>query len=205
MNYGLWCGLYLVFNGLCCLVSLIYFRVGKVPSVGIGALIYGGLSLIVSYGVIWRERNSRCFEGKEWSFSDLKYHLLHTLLEWSSSFNLFPYSNFLERFDLCNLCVWCSVFHVHPGVPWLLFNTIPLFIKKKQKKKNSGVTPRIALTGQIFFFNNTSWVVHNMFALFTRYMIRFFHVMQVRKRNIGIIYFNSISINKNLRNKKCFD
>ena len=33
------------------MVSLIYFRVGKVPSVGIGALIYGGLSLIVSYGV----------------------------------------------------------------------------------------------------------------------------------------------------------
>ena len=33
------------------MVSLIYFRVGKVPLVGIGALIYGGLSLIVSYGV----------------------------------------------------------------------------------------------------------------------------------------------------------
>ena len=71
----------------------------------------------------------------------------------------------------------------------------------------SRVTPCIALTGQFFFFfnNNTSWVVHNMFALFTRYMICFFHVMQVRKRNINIIYFNSISINKNLRNKKCFD
>ena len=54
---------------------------------------------------IWRERNSRCFEGKEWSTSDLKSLLLHTLLEWSPSFNLFPCSNFLEMLDLCNLCV----------------------------------------------------------------------------------------------------
>ena len=54
---------------------------------------------------IWRERNSRCFKGKEGSSSDLKSLLLHTLLEWSSSFNLFPCSNFLEMLDLCNLCV----------------------------------------------------------------------------------------------------
>ena len=51
MNYGLWCGLYLVFNGLCHIVSLIYFQVSKVPSVGIRALIYEGLSHIASYGV----------------------------------------------------------------------------------------------------------------------------------------------------------
>ena len=53
---------------------------------------------------IWREWNSRYFEGKERSTLDLKSLLLHTLLEWSSSFNLFP-SNFLEMLDLCNLCV----------------------------------------------------------------------------------------------------
>ena len=51
MSYGLWRGLYLVSFGLCCTVLLIYFRVGKVPLVGIGALVYGGLYLIVSYGV----------------------------------------------------------------------------------------------------------------------------------------------------------
>ena len=44
-------GSFLVFNGLCRMVSLIYFRVGKVPSMGVRALIYGGVSLIVSYGV----------------------------------------------------------------------------------------------------------------------------------------------------------
>ena len=33
------------------MVYLIYFRVGKVPSVGIGALIYGGFPHVVSYGV----------------------------------------------------------------------------------------------------------------------------------------------------------
>ena len=54
---------------------------------------------------IWRERNSRCFKGNERSTSDLKSLLLHTLLVWISSFNLFPCSNFLEMLDLCNLCV----------------------------------------------------------------------------------------------------
>ena len=63
---------------------------------------------------IWRERNSRCFEGKELSISEFKSLLLHTLLEWSYSFNLFPCSNFLEMLDLCNLCVWCIVFHIPP-------------------------------------------------------------------------------------------
>ena len=84
---------------------------------------------------IWRERNSRWFEGKERSISEFKSLLLHTLLEWSSSFNLFPCSNFLEMLDLCNLCVWCTVFHVPPSVPGLLINTIPLFIQKKRKKR----------------------------------------------------------------------
>ena len=54
---------------------------------------------------IWRERNSRCFEGKERSISELKSLLLHTFLEWSSSFNLYTCSNFLEMLDLCNFCV----------------------------------------------------------------------------------------------------
>ena len=54
---------------------------------------------------IWREQNSRCFEGKERSTSDFKSLLPHTLLEWSSSFNLFPCSNFLDMLNLCNLCV----------------------------------------------------------------------------------------------------
>ena len=58
--------------------------------------------------------------------------LFHTLLEWSSSFNLFPCYNFLEMLDLCILSVWCTVFHVHPWCTWFFsFNTIPLFIKKK--------------------------------------------------------------------------
>ena len=54
---------------------------------------------------IWLERNSRCFEGKERSISDFKSLLFHTLLEWRSSFNLFPCSNFLEMLDHCNLGV----------------------------------------------------------------------------------------------------
>ena len=54
---------------------------------------------------IWREQNSRCFEGKEQSISELKSLFFHILLEWSSSFNLFPCSNFLEMLDHCYLSV----------------------------------------------------------------------------------------------------
>ena len=63
---------------------------------------------------IWQERSSRCFEWKERSISEIKSLLLHTLLDWSSVFNLFPCSNFLEMLDLCNLRVWCTATHVHP-------------------------------------------------------------------------------------------
>ena len=55
---------------------------------------------------------------RERSISEFKSLVLHTLLEWSSSFNLFPCSNFLEMLDICNLCVWCIVFHVHPQCTW---------------------------------------------------------------------------------------
>ena len=71
MNYGLWCGLYLIFNGICCMVSLIYSRVGKVPSVGIGALIYGGLSHIVSYGVFGENGTQDVLKGRNSLFQNL--------------------------------------------------------------------------------------------------------------------------------------
>ena len=71
MNYGLWCGLYLVFNGLCHMVSLIYFQVGKVPSMGIRALIYGGLSHIVSYGVFDENGTQDVSKGRNGLFQNL--------------------------------------------------------------------------------------------------------------------------------------
>ena len=52
---------------------------------------------------IWRERNTRCFEGKERSILKIKSFLLHTLPDWSSIFNTFPCSNFLDMLDHCNL------------------------------------------------------------------------------------------------------
>ena len=70
---------------------------------------------------IWQERSSRCFEWKERSIPEIKSLLLHTLLDWSLVFNLFPCSNFLEMLDLCNLRVWCTTTHVHPLV-YLVFD-----------------------------------------------------------------------------------
>lgn len=64
MSYGLWRGLYLVFYGLCPKVLLIYFRVGKVPSVDIKALIYGGLYHIVSYGVFGENETQDVSRGR---------------------------------------------------------------------------------------------------------------------------------------------
>ena len=71
MSYGLWCGLYLVFYGLCRLVLLIYFRVGKVPLVDIGALIYGGLYHIVSYGVFGENGTQDVSKGRSGLFQNL--------------------------------------------------------------------------------------------------------------------------------------
>ena len=48
----------------CCIVLLIYFRVGKVPLVGIGALIYGGLSLIVSCGEFSKNGTQDVLKGR---------------------------------------------------------------------------------------------------------------------------------------------
>ena len=63
---------------------------------GIGALIYGGLSLIVSYGAFGENGTQDVLKGMNGLFWILNLSFFHTLLEWSLSFNLFPCSNFLE-------------------------------------------------------------------------------------------------------------
>ena len=98
MSYGLWCGLYLVSFGLCCTVLLIYFRVDKFTFVGIKALIYGGLYLIVSYGVFGEDGTQDILKGRNNLFRNLIFFLI-------LSFNIFPCSNFLEMLDHCNLSV----------------------------------------------------------------------------------------------------
>ena len=63
--YELWSMVWtLVSFGLCHIVLLIYFRVGKVPLVSIKALIYGGLSLIVSYGEFGENGTQDVLKGR---------------------------------------------------------------------------------------------------------------------------------------------
>ena len=76
MSYGLWCGLYLVFYGLCPKVLLIYFRVGKVPSVDIEALIYGGLYHIVSYAVFGANETQDVLRGRNSIFLNFFFFFL---------------------------------------------------------------------------------------------------------------------------------
>ena len=47
------------------------FRVGKVPLVGIGELIYGGLSHIVSYVVFGKNGTQDVLKGRNGLFQDL--------------------------------------------------------------------------------------------------------------------------------------
>ena len=85
-------------------VLLIYFRVDRVLSADIRALINGGLYHIVSYGVFGENRTQDFLRGREGLFQNLNFSF-HALLEWSSAFNLIPCSNFLKILDHCNLRV----------------------------------------------------------------------------------------------------
>ena len=52
---------------------------------------------------LWRERNGRCFEGKERSILEIKSLLLHSLFDWSSVFTSFSCSNVFVMLDHSNL------------------------------------------------------------------------------------------------------
>ena len=54
---------------------------------------------------LWRERNSRSFEGIEKNVADLKLLVLRTLFEWVSASCHFPCTTFLEFLDLCSFRV----------------------------------------------------------------------------------------------------
>ena len=77
MSYGLWSELFLVSFGLCHIVLLIYFQLGKVPLVGIGALIYGGLYLIVSFDVLGENGTEDVLKGRNGLFRILNLSFLH--------------------------------------------------------------------------------------------------------------------------------
>ena len=81
--------------------------------------------------VLRQERNSRCFEENERSILKLKSLLFHTLLEWSSSFNLFPCSNFLEILNQFKCLAYC-----YPCTPpvYLDFCLIQFICYLSQKK-----------------------------------------------------------------------
>ena len=65
----------------------------------------------------WWEQNAKCFEGSEWYILNIKSLLLHTLLDWSKTFNSLPYSNLLDMFEYCNLRDWCFATQVYLWCP----------------------------------------------------------------------------------------
>jgi hypothetical protein len=52
------------------------------------------------FWVLWWERNSRSFEGKERCVMELKWFLIHTLMDWSNATGLYFFS-ILEFLDYC--------------------------------------------------------------------------------------------------------
>ena len=80
---------------------------------------------------LWRERNSRCFEGIERSILEIKSLLLHSLFAWCSIFSSFSCFNIFVMLDHCNFRPGCTL----PVYLGLLFNDISFFIPKKKKKK----------------------------------------------------------------------
>ena len=55
---------------------------------------------------LWRERNSRCFEDKERSISDLKLFFFRTLMDWLAALQNQSILSFLDFLDSCNFCSW---------------------------------------------------------------------------------------------------
>ena len=78
---------------------------------------------------LWRERNSRCFEGIERSILEIKSLLLHSLFAWCSIFSSFSCFNIFVMLDHCNFRPGCTL----PVYLGLLFNDISFFIPKKKK------------------------------------------------------------------------
>ena len=55
---------------------------------------------------LWRGRNSRCFEDKERSISDLKQFFFRTLMDWLVALWYRSFLSFLDFLDSCNFCSW---------------------------------------------------------------------------------------------------
>ena len=53
---------------------------------------------------LWRERNSRCFEHKERSISDLKLFFFRTIMDWLAALRNQSFLSFLDFLDSCNFC-----------------------------------------------------------------------------------------------------
>ena len=53
---------------------------------------------------LWRKRNSRCFEDKEKSISNLKLFFFRTLMVWLAALQNQSFSSFLDFLDSCNFC-----------------------------------------------------------------------------------------------------
>ena len=51
---------------------------------------------------LWRERNTRCFEDKERSISDLNLFFFRTLMDWLAALWNQSFPSFLDFLDSCN-------------------------------------------------------------------------------------------------------
>ena len=122
---------------------------------------------------LWRERNSRCFEDKERSISDLKLFFLRTLMDWLAALRNQSFSSFLDFLDSCNFCSWlfdplytpcvqgCSIF--------LRINKLLLIQKKKR---------RLALMS-LAHMDQDNWLVNLTCALWIKPCVKWATCAQI--------------------------
>ena len=55
---------------------------------------------------LWRERNSKCFEGIERFIPDLESFFFRTLLDWLVAMQNQSFPSYFDFLDSCNFCIW---------------------------------------------------------------------------------------------------
>ena len=112
-SYGILSSAYLVFSGLCLKGYWVFWLVGGLD-VGSPRIkkLWNSIPHCF-FWCLWWERNSRCFEGKERHILELKWMLLHILMEWTNASGLLSSYTIFDFLDYCTAWFFWVVSSVH--------------------------------------------------------------------------------------------
>jgi hypothetical protein len=95
---------------------------------------------------LWCERNSRCFEGKERHILELKWRLIHTLMDWTNASGLLSYHFLHFRLLYCLILLsffLCTqlVYWVNSSIFFWCNKILFQLIQKKKEEENPSKIP----------------------------------------------------------------